>query len=115
MIPTFKRPELFMSRVAGDYQAPARYPSTSPYVIAAGGTMINRDASGNYLNQAAWVNTSIPCDPDSPQCGPGPVVNRAVVVALALMSHVLQLSKQRSKNCWEYARNTRLFFCCSGS
>jgi subtilase family serine protease len=33
------------------------YPSASPYVISAGGTTINRDASGNYLNQTCWSGT----------------------------------------------------------
>lgn len=40
--------------------APARYPSSSPYVISAGGTMIQRDSAGNYVGQSAWVNTK-PC------------------------------------------------------
>jgi subtilase family serine protease len=39
---------------AGDYSAPAYYPSASPYVISAGGTSINRDSQGNFLNETAW-------------------------------------------------------------
>ncbi len=33
------------------------YPSASPYVISAGGTTINRDASGNYVSQTCWTGT----------------------------------------------------------
>ena len=42
----FQTPGIIYIASAGDYSAPARYPSTSPYVIAAGGTSIKRDASG---------------------------------------------------------------------
>ncbi|SRR5579883_426804 len=45
---------------SGDYTAPARYPSSSPYVISAGGTGIQRDGSGNFLQEVAWRNPSVP-------------------------------------------------------
>lgn len=66
----FQTPGITYVASSGDYQAPARYPAASPYVIAAGGTMINRDASGNYVNQATWFNSEIPCDPGT-QCKTG--------------------------------------------
>jgi subtilase family serine protease len=30
------------------------YPSSSPYVVSAGGTQVNRNSSGQYTNQTAW-------------------------------------------------------------
>lgn len=39
---------------SGDYSAPARYPSSSPYVVSAGGTSIIRDSSGNFSSEIAW-------------------------------------------------------------
>ena len=39
---------------AGDSGWGAQYPSSSPWVVSAGGTTVNRDASGNYLNQSCW-------------------------------------------------------------
>lgn len=60
----FQTPGIIYIASAGDYSAPARYPAASPYVIAAGGTSIQRDASGNYLNQVWWNNgTDKDCDP----------------------------------------------------
>ncbi len=54
----FNTPGMIFIASAGDYSSPARYPATSPYVIAAGGTMIQRDASGNYKKQVWWNNGS---------------------------------------------------------
>jgi len=39
---------------AGDSGWGAQYPSSSPWVVSAGGTTVNRDANGNYLNQSCW-------------------------------------------------------------
>ncbi len=61
----FQTPGIIYLGSSGDFQAPARYPSTSPYVISVGGTNINRDSAGNYVNQTAWRNVgsgAIPCD-----------------------------------------------------
>ncbi len=38
----------------GDTGPPAKYPSTSPYVLAVGGTHLNLSSSGNYLSESAW-------------------------------------------------------------
>lgn len=46
---------------AGDYSAPARYPSASPYVISAGGSSIIRDGNGNFVKETAWST-----DPNAP-------------------------------------------------
>lgn len=54
----FQTPGITYIASAGDFSSPARYPAASPYVIAAGGTAINRDAFGNYLNQVWWNNGS---------------------------------------------------------
>jgi len=39
---------------AGDSGTPAQYPSSSPYIISAGGTTINSDPAGNFLSETAW-------------------------------------------------------------
>jgi kumamolisin len=50
----FQTPGIIYIMSSGDYSAPARYPAASPYVIAAGGTSIQRTAAGNYIDQVAW-------------------------------------------------------------
>jgi len=42
---------------AGDSGWGAAYPSSSPWVVSAGGTTVNRDASGNFLNESCWSNS----------------------------------------------------------
>jgi hypothetical protein len=42
---------------SGGDSGTVEYPSASPYVVSAGGTTINRDASGNYLSQTCWSGT----------------------------------------------------------
>lgn len=39
---------------SGDDHWGAQYPSSSPWVVSAGGTTINRDSSGNFLNESCW-------------------------------------------------------------
>jgi kumamolisin len=39
---------------SGDKSAPANYPSSSPYVISAGGTSILRNSQGNFIGETAW-------------------------------------------------------------
>lgn len=39
---------------AGDAGWGSQYPSSSPWVISAGGTTVNRDASQNFLNESCW-------------------------------------------------------------
>jgi subtilase family serine protease len=39
---------------AGDSGWGAAYPSSSPWVVSAGGTTINRDANGNFLSESCW-------------------------------------------------------------
>ncbi len=62
----FQTPGIIYVASSGDYSAPARYPSSSPYVISAGGTSIERDASGNYVDQVAWLNTELGCSASYP-------------------------------------------------
>lgn len=60
----FQTPGIIYIASSGDYSAPARYPASSPYVIAAGGTSIQRDSSGAYINQVAWHdNNPNDCNP----------------------------------------------------
>jgi kumamolisin len=42
---------------AGDAGWGAGYPSSSPWVISAGGTTVNRDASGNFLSESCWAGS----------------------------------------------------------
>ena len=50
----FQTPGIVYVASSGDYSAPARYPSSSPYVISAGGTSIIRDAQDNFIGESAW-------------------------------------------------------------
>lgn len=49
---------------SGDDAAPANYPSSSPWVISAGGTSIVRNAAGNFTGETAW-NASGPAGSQS--------------------------------------------------
>ena len=42
---------------AGDSGLGAQYPSSSPWVVSAGGTTINRDASGNFVSESCWAGS----------------------------------------------------------
>jgi kumamolisin len=42
---------------AGDSGCGAAYPSSSPYVVSAGGTTVNRDSSGNFVNESCWAGS----------------------------------------------------------
>jgi subtilase family serine protease len=46
---------------SGDTSAEPEYPAVSPYVVASGGTTLNRDSSGNFVSETAWSDTG---------CGP---------------------------------------------
>ena len=39
---------------AGDSGWGAQYPSSSPWVVSAGGTTVNRDANQNFLSESCW-------------------------------------------------------------
>jgi len=39
---------------SGDSGGRVGYPSTSPFVVSAGGTTINRDSNGNFTGESAW-------------------------------------------------------------
>lgn len=39
---------------AGDSGWGAAWPSSSPWVVSAGGTTVNRDANGNFVNESCW-------------------------------------------------------------
>jgi len=46
---------------SGDKSAPANYPSSSPYVISAGGTSIQRSPQGSFMTEVAWsTNPNVP-------------------------------------------------------
>ncbi len=39
---------------AGDSGWGATYPSSSPWIVSAGGTTVNRDPNGNFLSESCW-------------------------------------------------------------
>jgi len=42
---------------AGDSGCGAAYPSSSPWVVSAGGTTINRDSGGNFASESCWAGS----------------------------------------------------------
>jgi kumamolisin len=62
----FQTPGVVYFASSGDDSAPANYPASSPYVIAAGGTSIVRDNRGNFIGETAWST-----DPSVPNGGSG--------------------------------------------
>ncbi|MGA8027449.1 MAG: S53 family peptidase [Bryobacteraceae bacterium] len=42
---------------AGDSGAEVLFPSASPWVVSAGGTTVNRDVNGNFLNESCWSDS----------------------------------------------------------
>lgn len=55
----FQAPGVIYFVSSGDDSAPAHYPSSSPFVIATGGTSIVRDANGNFIGETAWSTDPI--------------------------------------------------------
>jgi len=45
---------------AGDSGLGAAYPSSSPWVVSAGGTRVNRSATGNFQNESCWSGSDRP-------------------------------------------------------
>lgn len=39
---------------SGDSGGIPQWPSTSPFVVSSGGTSVNRDGSGNFVNETGW-------------------------------------------------------------
>jgi kumamolisin len=42
---------------AGDSGCGAAYPSSSPWVVSAGGTTVNRDSNGNFTSESCWAGS----------------------------------------------------------
>ncbi len=42
---------------AGDIGAEVLYPSSSPWVVSAGGTTINRKSTGAFMNESCWADS----------------------------------------------------------
>lgn len=42
---------------AGDSPGDIIYPSTSPWVVSAGGTTINRSSAGNFVSESCWADS----------------------------------------------------------
>jgi len=55
--PTFNVPGVTFTASSGDWGTGVIYPSSSPYVIAVGGTTLNLDSSGNWLSETAWTGS----------------------------------------------------------
>jgi kumamolisin len=52
----FHAPGIVYTASSGDFLAPARYPSSSPYVISVGGTRFERDAQGLFKREIYWFS-----------------------------------------------------------
>lgn len=63
----FQTPGIIYTASSGDYSAPARYPSSSPYIVSAGGTSLVRDANGNFTGETGW--STDPSDPPGQKSG----------------------------------------------
>jgi hypothetical protein len=50
----FTKPGVVYFAASGDSGGKVIYPSASPNVVSAGGTTINRDASGNFTSETGW-------------------------------------------------------------
>ena len=50
----FTTPGIVYFASSGDTGGTTIYPGVSPNVVSAGGTRINRDGSGNFLNETGW-------------------------------------------------------------
>lgn len=48
------KPGITFFASAGDSGLGAAYPSSSPWLVSAGGTTVNRDANGNFLSESCW-------------------------------------------------------------
>jgi kumamolisin len=63
----FQTPNIVYFSSAGD-AAGLNYPSTSPYVVSAGGSTINRNpTTGDYIAESAWPNTGGGATPNEPR------------------------------------------------
>jgi subtilase family serine protease len=50
----FTSPNVVYFAASGDTGGVTEYPSASPYVVAAGGTTVNRDSTHNFVTEIAW-------------------------------------------------------------
>ena len=50
----FNRPGVVFIASSGDVGGARQYPATSPLVIAAGGTTVQRDATGRFVGETGW-------------------------------------------------------------
>ena len=50
----FNRPGVVFIAASGDVGGARQYPATSPQVVAAGGTTVQRDATGRFVGETAW-------------------------------------------------------------
>ncbi len=53
---------------SGDTSAEPEYPSVCPYVVAAGGTTLNRSSDGAFVSETAWSDTG--CGPSAYESRP---------------------------------------------
>jgi kumamolisin len=50
----FQHPNVVYFASSGDSGGRVGYPSTSPYIVSVGGTRINRDGNGNFVEEIGW-------------------------------------------------------------
>jgi subtilase family serine protease len=61
--PVFNRNGVVYFASGGDSSDAMEYPAASPYVVACGGTTMNRASDGSLVNESAWADTG--CGPSS--------------------------------------------------
>lgn len=52
----FQTPGIVYTASSGDFLAPARYPSSSPFVVSVGATRFIRDSQGNFVKEIFWFS-----------------------------------------------------------
>ena len=66
--PIFTKPGIVYLASGGDASDVMEYPAASPNVVACGGTTVNRNSSGVFLNETGWNDTG--CGPSAYEARP---------------------------------------------
>jgi subtilase family serine protease len=81
---------------SGDTAGKTIYPSASPDVVAAGGTTINRDPSGNFTSETGWGEDTL--YPYGSGGGPSPYEPEPLYQQLYLQSSIGGISTTGQRN-----------------
>lgn len=103
--PVFQKNGVVFFASGGDSSDQMEYPAASPYVVACGGTSINRETSGAFVSQTAWTDTG---------CGPSayerrPAFQNAVASVVGSKRGVSDLSFVADPNTGVYVYDSTPF------